>query len=184
MAMASPKTPFLRLSLCIVTLVFVLLMIGAPLLLPVHSIPDLTGSPGIVDNEPAIRSLPAPWNSIYHFGDMWCHQRSDRSFAIHGNQFPVCIRCSGIFLGIPIGILLSSRLKFQTRQNAARMLLIVFIVALLPIMIDGVGQGVGLWESSNPVRFITGLLAGGLSSAVVMKGIDLHQASTAKPAHP
>jgi len=63
------------------------------------------------------------------------------------------------------------------------MLLILFIVALLPIMIDGVGQGVGLWESSNPVRFITGLLAGGLSSAVVMKSMDLHQASIA-PAQP
>jgi len=183
-AMASPKTPYLIQSLCIVTLVFVLLMIGAPLLLPDNSIPDLTGSPGIVDNEPAIRSFPVPWNFIYHFGDRWCHQRSDRSFEINGNQFPVCIRCSGIFFGIPIGILLSSRLKFQTRQNEARMLLIVFIVALLPIMIDGVGQGVGLWESSNPVRFITGLLAGGLSSAVVMKSIELHQAHIAKPAHP
>ncbi len=182
--MASPKTPLLRLSLCFVTLVFVLLMIGAPLLLPVHSIPDLAGSPGSIDNEPIIRSFPAPWNFIYHFGDMWCHQRSDRSFAINGNQFPVCIRCFGIFFGIPAGILLSSRLKFQTRQNGARMLLILFIVALLPIMIDGVGQGVKLWESSNPVRFITGLLAGGLSSAVVMKSIDLHQTSAAKPAHP
>jgi len=159
-------------------------MIGAPLLLPVHSIPDLTGSPGTFDNEPTIRSIPAPWNFIYLFGDMWCHQRSDRSFAINGNQFPVCIRCFGIFFGVPAGILLSSRLKFQTRQNEARMLLTLFIVALLPIMIDGVGQGVGLWESSNSVRFITGLLAGGLSSAVVMKSIDLHQASTAKPAQP
>lgn len=77
---------------------------------------------------------------------------------------------------------MSSRLKFQIRQDGSRILLILFMIALLPIMIDGVGQGFGLWESSNPVRFITGLLAGGLSSAVVMKSIDLHQASTAKSA--
>lgn len=182
--MASPKPSLLRLSFCSVTLVFVLLMTGAPILFPVNSIPDLTGSPGSIDNEPIIRSFPTPWNFIYRFGDMWCHQRSDRSFAINGNQFPVCIRCFGIFFGIPLGILMSSRLKFQTKQDESRILLILFMIALLPIMIDGVGQGFGLWESSNPVRFITGLLAGGLSSAVVMKSIDLHQASTAKSAHP
>ena len=56
------------------------------------------------------------------------------------------------------------------------------MIALFPIMIDGIGQAFGLWESSNPVRFITGSLAGGISSAVVMKGIDLHQAHMAKPA--
>jgi len=180
--MSSLKFSLFRLTLCSLSLAFVLLMVSAPLMLPINSIPELTGSPGDIDNGPVIHSLPVPWNGVYYFGDIWCHQRSDRSFTTNGNQFPVCIRCFGIFFGIPIGILMSRQLRFQTRQDESRWLLILFMIALFPIMIDGIGQAFGLWESSNPVRFITGSLAGGISSTVVMKGIDLHQAHMAKSA--
>lgn len=35
-----------------------------------------------------------------------CHQKSERSFFYQGWQFPVCARCSGMYLGYAIGIIL------------------------------------------------------------------------------
>lgn len=31
--------------------------------------------------------------------NMGCHQMPERSFFIRGKQFPVCARCTGVFLG-------------------------------------------------------------------------------------
>ena len=36
----------------------------------------------------------------------------------------------------------------------------LIIIGLLPIGIDGVGQLLGFWESTNIIRLITGLLIG------------------------
>ena len=38
--------------------------------------------------------------------------------------------------------------------------LILLIIAIIPIGVDGVGQLFGLWESTNIIRVITGLLIG------------------------
>jgi uncharacterized membrane protein len=38
--------------------------------------------------------------------------------------------------------------------------LLLLILSLVPIGIDGVGQLLGFWESSNLIRVITGMAAG------------------------
>jgi hypothetical protein len=40
----------------------------------------------------------------YVAGSAVCHQRHERSFAVAGVRQPVCARCSGLYLGAPIGI--------------------------------------------------------------------------------
>ena len=35
-----------------------------------------------------------------------CHQLPERSFSFRGKQFPVCARCTGVFIGEVLGIFL------------------------------------------------------------------------------
>jgi uncharacterized membrane protein len=81
-----------------------------------------------------------------------CHCRPDRSFFYKGRQFPVCARCTGVLLGYPLGVLW---LGFFGRWHIA-----ICLLACLPVVIDGIGQRKGKWESTNIRRLITGLLLG------------------------
>ena len=88
-----------------------------------------------------------------------CHQRSDRSFHIGSRQFPICARCTGIFVGECLALLCSF---------CAIMFLDWFI------------QYLGLKESSNRRRFITGSLCGYALSTFSLKALVLiKQAVTA-----
>ena len=39
---------------------------------------------------------------IYGFGDVNCHQKSERSWEVNNNQLPVCTRDVGIFAGLSL----------------------------------------------------------------------------------
>lgn len=83
-----------------------------------------------------------------HYG---CHQKPERSFIINGYQFPVCARCSGIICAKPFGLFLSKHIKRP----------VVFFVGMItPMAIDGIRQYLGIKESTNRKRFITGFLGG------------------------
>ena len=84
-----------------------------------------------------------------------CHQRSDRSFHIGSRQFPICARCTGIF--------------------------VVLLCSFCAIMfLDWFIQYLGLKESSNRRRFITGSLCGYALSTFSLKALVLiKQAVTA-----
>lgn len=75
-----------------------------------------------------------------------------RSFYLAGKQFPICARCTGILLGyvsIPLFLIPGLRIK-----------LLPAIVLLLPAIIDGYTQLLGLRCSNNLLRLITGLALG------------------------
>lgn len=45
------------------------------------------------------------WLKLMKIGArLGCHQRPDRSFFYKGYQFPVCARCTGLFVGYFVGI--------------------------------------------------------------------------------
>jgi len=136
--------------------VWILLQFIAPISIPGGTIDDLTGMVGVSDNEDVIDDLPQPWNTIYDCGDRLCHERQERSFFINGNQMPFCSRCTAIWLGLAIGLGFLVFFKLPLNEK----FLYLIIVAIVPIGIDGVGQLFGLWESSNIIRVITGLLIG------------------------
>jgi len=137
-------------------LIWALLQFIAPMALPTNSVEDLTGVTGVSDNQNMIDDMPSPWNSIYGFGDRLCHQKAERSFFINGNQMPFCSRCAAIWIGLAIGIgfLVFYRIALNEK------FLYLIIIGLIPIGIDGVGQLFHLWESTNIMRVITGLLIG------------------------
>jgi uncharacterized membrane protein len=91
---------------------------------------------------------------------------------------PVCSRDVGIFFGCNIGIALvflvdvklsptraflslfmnNNRIeKIKDRRNVV---LGILVLAALPLLLDGFVQYITNYESSNPIRLITGLLAG------------------------
>lgn len=81
-----------------------------------------------------------------------CHQLPERSFFIHGYQFPVCARCTGIIVGYIISAIYSI---LFTKLN-----LIISLSLLVPMAFDGLLQLFTNYLSNNTKRFITGLLAG------------------------
>lgn len=136
--------------------ILALLQFLGPIALPEKSIKDLSGSVGIVDNKKIIESIPFPFNIVYTCGDLMCHQKADRSFFINGNQMPFCVRCTAIWLGLVFGISMLIFYKFELNEKS----FILIISAITPLLIDGLGQFIGLWISINIIRFITGFLAG------------------------
>ncbi|HIH96938.1 MAG TPA: DUF2085 domain-containing protein [Thermoplasmata archaeon] len=135
----------------------------APLALPPNSVPDLSGQPASIDNLEFTANLSQPWRWIYGSGDVSCHQGSDRSLHMNGNQMPLCSRCSGRELGMAIGMLLMVFKRFKI--NWRFVILIVLMVGSMAI--DAVPQTLGLWESTNISRLITGFLFGAATSIII-----------------
>ena len=121
------------------------------------------------------------WGFVYAFGDLNCHQKHERSWEINGNQMPVCTRDIGIFIGLFIGAALFGlrgvnrwtvrdtflsvfpdekieTLYLKDRRMVAMLLLIG--IGLAPMGIDGFTQLLTGYESTNPVRVVTGLFSG------------------------
>lgn len=83
-----------------------------------------------------------------------CHQMHSRSFFLRGYQFPVCARCTGIYLGNILGIVCLICSSFAVPFY-------VMIVMFLIMFLDGTAQIIiPDYQSNNRRRLITGLLFG------------------------
>lgn len=93
------------------------------------------------------------WMKLMEAGSIaGCHQMAERSFFFRGYQFPLCARCTGIFLGHIIGFVLY-----------LAGLWIPFSILLLmwvPCAVDGLVQKYTKYVSNNLKRIVTGVLVG------------------------
>ncbi len=149
-------------------LIWILLQFLAPLAVPHSHVDDLSGFVGVSDNEKLLDEMPPPWNSIYGCGDRLCHQKTERSLFINGNQMPFCSRCTAIWLGLAIGLGFMVFYKIELNEK----FLFLIIIGLVPIGIDGLGQLIGFWESNNIIRIVTGLLVGFVCGVAIGVIID------------
>jgi uncharacterized membrane protein len=152
----------------------------APFALPTGSVPDLSGAVGISDNSNIIKNMSFPWNVIYLSGDSLCHQQASRSLFFNGNQMPYCSRCTAIWLGIAVGLGFIMVFTFELTG----VFLGALFVSLIPIGIDGVGQLLGFWESTNVIRLLTGLPAGiicGVAIGIIIDESKLLMEERKKP---
>ncbi|MGN0389815.1 MAG: DUF2085 domain-containing protein [Wujia sp.] len=78
-----------------------------------------------------------------------CHQRCDRSFYFGKYQFPVCARCTGVIISSLIAM------TCKHKEKISRCMLYC-----IPMIVDGTIQYVGIKESNNTRRFITGAMFG------------------------
>jgi uncharacterized membrane protein len=148
--------------------IWVILQFLAPFALPTGSVPNLSGYVGFSDNDQVIQNMSFPWNVVYSAGDRLCHQQASRSLFFNGNQMPFCTRCTAIWLGLAIGL---GMMVFFTIRLDEKFLFII-LLSLAPIGIDGVGQLLGFWESTNLLRFLTGFLAGGVCGVAIGVIVD------------
>lgn len=81
-----------------------------------------------------------------------CHQMPERSFFYHGKQFPVCARCTGVFIGQSLAIL-SAVFKFTIKLPLSFALIII-------MGIDWFIQEINIKPSTNLRRLITGICGG------------------------
>jgi uncharacterized membrane protein len=152
--------------------VWVLLQFLAPLALPTDSVSDLSGVVAFSDNDNVIQNMSFPWNFIYKSGDRLCHQKADRSLFLNGNEMPFCSRCTAIWIGLAVGLGFMVLYVIELNEK----FLVAIILSLIPIGVDGIGQLFGFWESTNFIRFITGLLAGMVCGVAI--GIILDEIKT------
>ncbi len=93
-------------------------------------------------------------------GRLGCHQRADRSFFLRGRQFPVCARCTGVLLGYLPAVPSFFLLGASWRAAAAGMAV---------MLADWLLQRLGVAESTNPRRLLTGVLGGyGIMTAQIL----------------
>jgi len=130
-----------------------LAMVASPLTIPEGTVQDLDGNVGKVDNWEVLQNVPWPQRLIYIIGDINCHQQSERSFELNGNQMPFCTRDLGLVIGASVGLA-----AFAIWGRKANWVLLG--IMLLPMALDGGLQALTSYESDNLVRMTTGALAG------------------------
>ncbi|MFD0827126.1 DUF2085 domain-containing protein [Neobacillus sp. M.A.Huq-85] len=130
---------------------------------------------------------------LFHFlGRAICHQLEERSLHASGETLSVCARDTGIYIGIFSSLIylhLTKRKKSLTIPSVKTSLFLLLF--LVPLMIDGLGSYLHLFESSNIRRLLTGICFGLVlpyflypllsvgcleetSEAVIMKSKDLY----------
>jgi uncharacterized membrane protein len=106
---------------------------------------------------------------IYQAFSVLCHQIPERSFFIAGHKLAVCARCTGLYAGFALTLLLYPLIRpLQTVEWPRRELL---ILAAAPMAIDFGLTFVGVWENTHTSRLLTGLLLGGACVFYMMPGL-------------
>lgn len=96
-----------------------------------------------------------PVTVVYLAGGRLCHQRPERSFATRDVQWPVCARCSGLYLAAPFGALA----WFARRRYVGRGVRILALAAI-PTALTLLWEWGGMGTPSNLIRFTTALPLG------------------------
>lgn len=108
-------------------------------------------------------------NAIYAIFSPICHQISERSFHIHGEQFGVCARCSGIYFGLAGGILFCP--VFRSLFNFRTPSRVWLLLSPVPTGIDFALEFFGIWKNTHWSRFLTAALFGAVAAVYIVPGI-------------
>lgn len=84
-----------------------------------------------------------------------CHGLTERCLTIWGAAMPICARCTALYAGLLLGLLLYWFLPRMKEMTMRR----VMFAAALPLALDGLSQATGLRTSTNELRVLTGLVA-------------------------
>ncbi len=110
---------------------------------------------------------PAWTAVVYAAASRVCHQRSERSFHTDGVKWPVCGRCSGLYLSAPIGAL-AAAVALRRRRAMPRQLLWL-AVAAVPTAATLVIEWLGLAPVNNLGRAIAALPLGAMIAFVLVR---------------
>jgi uncharacterized membrane protein len=106
---------------------------------------------------------------VYVVGSIVCHQIPERSFYFSGIQFPVCARCTGLYVGGIIGLALwSVRRHRALRSRDARRAL---LLTSMPTLATLATAALGWWDPANALRAVLAAPLGVAAGAVVTAGL-------------
>jgi uncharacterized membrane protein len=111
------------------------------------------------------------FSMVFAIGSLICHQRPERSFFWGGHQFPVCARCTGLYLSSAIGLLgwigLKAARRWQRLPLDPRTARTVMIAAAVPTLVSLAGSMSGIWDGANIVRAALALPLGACAGVIV-----------------
>jgi uncharacterized membrane protein len=123
-----------------------------------------------------VRGDASVWSAaVYLAASRVCHQRPARSFATAGTSWPVCARCSGLYLAAPLGAL--AALLWRRRDARLRLLL---VLASLPTVASLVFEWTNLWPGTNVDRFAAALPLGAALAFVIVSTVPARVPRAAK----
>jgi uncharacterized membrane protein len=111
---------------------------------------------------------------LYAIGSVVCHQLPERSFFWGDRQFPVCARCTSLYLSGSLGLIAWVAIKWlrgwRARPVEPARAARLFVAAASPTALS-VALGIsGFWDGSNSSRAVLavplGLTAGAIVAAV------------------
>jgi len=95
---------------------------------------------------------------VYACGSLVCHQRPERSLVTCGRPWPVCGRCSGLYLGAAAGVLLA--LVGIGRRGSWRQWRRRVGLSAIPTAVLWLGEFGGLGDPGTGLRLALALPAG------------------------
>ncbi|MFZ0546874.1 MAG: DUF2085 domain-containing protein [Candidatus Promineifilaceae bacterium] len=135
----------------------VLVILGALLVLGIYTATDVDR----LAHDPALGVLDYAGYAI-------CHRITDHSLSIAGRQMPLCARCTGMYLGVVLSIVvlgLAGRYKWAQLPPAKVMGVLIGFIALMGI--DGINSYSfffpdfpHLYQPQNWLRLLTGMGTG------------------------
>ena len=108
-------------------------------------------------------------NSIYGGFAVVCHQLPERSYFIFGHKLTVCSRCTGLYAGFALTLLLYPLVRPLRSVDWPPPVWLV--LSVVPMTIDFGLTFLGIWENTHTSRLLTGMLLGSVSVFYVMPGM-------------
>ena len=112
---------------------------------------------------------------MYSIGSVICHQRPERSFHLFGAPFPVCARCTGIYVGAALASMVSmllwgTPLRASPTRTAFPTTRTVLLASALPTLATLVYEWTTGQTPDNWVRASSGLPLGATVAWIVCTG--------------
>jgi uncharacterized membrane protein len=95
-----------------------------------------------------------------------CHQLDDRSIHVFGQKFGVCIRCTSIYFSFLAGLIVYPFIRPLDSANPPGRRWLILAVA--PMVLDALLNDLGIHQSGEVSRVLTGSLAGFIFAFAVL----------------
>lgn len=103
---------------------------------------------------------------VYAAAGRICHQIPERSFHAAGVAFPVCARCTGLYLAASFAAVWASRRRARSGPESSPLFLVA--LAAIPTALTLAWEWGGLGTPSNLMRFALALPLGGAVAVIVI----------------
>jgi uncharacterized membrane protein len=117
------------------------------------------------------RQNPVWTSAVYVASSTVCHRLPARSFHSAGVQWPVCARCSGLYLAAPFGALLA--LATRRRPMDGRANAVTIGVAAAPALASIALEQLGVYDIGNVGRALTAAPIGIAVMLVLVRVVDM-----------